>query len=59
MKLKTQIGYGLLLAVALGTVGCGQSDPLANVPPENKAPDPTKLGDDPEYVKQMGGAKKK
>lgn len=58
MKLKTPIGYGLVLAVALGTVGCSQADPLANVPPEKKAPDPLKLGDDPEYAKQMGGAKK-
>lgn len=59
MTLKNQVGYSLLLAVALGAVGCGQTDPTANLPPEKKAPDPLQLGNDPEYAKQFGGGGKK
>ncbi len=59
VTLKNQVGYSLLLAVALGAVGCGQTDPTANLPPEKKAPDPLQLGNDPEYAKQFGGGGKK
>ena len=41
---------------AVTFVGCGgKSDPNANVTPDQIAPDPEKLGEDPEYAKQMGG----
>lgn len=57
--LKRLAGVGFGLVLALGAIGCGQADPAANVPPEKRAPDPMQLGNDPEYVKQMGGNKKK
>jgi hypothetical protein len=49
----------LLLATvtSLGMVGCGKSNPNANVPPEKVAPAPEELGSDPEYAKQFGGKK--
>lgn len=43
----------------LSVMGCGKSNPNANVPPERIAPAPEDLGNDPEYVKQFGGKGKK
>lgn len=43
----------------LSVIGCGKSDPNANIPPEKRAPDPLELGNDPEYAKQFGGKGKK
>ena len=59
MVLKRLAGVGFGLVLALGAIGCGQTDPAAKGPPEKRAPDPMQLGNDPEYVKQMGGANKK
>jgi hypothetical protein len=55
---KSALQFLFLSCVFALVAGCGETDPNANVPPEKIAPDPTKLGEDPEYAKQFGGAKK-
>ncbi|MFO1003230.1 MAG: hypothetical protein U0936_23090 [Planctomycetaceae bacterium] len=58
-RLKTTLGSLLLACVAMVISGCGgTTDPAAGIPPEKVAPAAEKLGDNPEYAKQFGGAKK-
>jgi hypothetical protein len=55
---KFALQFSFLSCVFGFFAGCSETDPNANVPPEKMAPDPEKLGEDPEYAKQFGGAKK-
>ena len=50
----------MLSSILAGTVGCGgTTDPAAGIEPAKLATPADKLGEDPEYVKQFGGGKKK
>ncbi len=57
MKVLSTLCLLLAAVISLGVVGCGKSNPNANVPPEKVAPAPEELGSDPEYAKQFGGKK--
>ncbi|MBX3449567.1 MAG: hypothetical protein KF777_08420 [Planctomycetaceae bacterium] len=57
MKVLSTLCLLLAAVISLGMVGCGKSNPNANVPPEKVAPAPEELGSDPEYAKQFGGKK--
>jgi len=55
VKILNPLRCLVLSAFVLSVVGCGKSDPNANVPKEKIAPAPQDLGKDPEYAKQFGG----
>ena len=57
---KTTFCSLMLSSILAGTVGCGgTTDPAAGIEPAKLATPADKLGEDPEYVKQFGGGKKK
>lgn len=57
MKVLSTLCLLLAAVISLGVVGCGKSNPNADVPAEQVAPAPEELGSDPEYAKQFGGEK--
>lgn len=57
MKVLSTLCLLLVAVTSLEIVGCGKSNPNANVPEEKVAPAPEQLGNDPEYAKQFGGKK--
>jgi len=60
MRLVKSTCCSLFLACAAMSVsGCGEAaDPAAGIPAEKLAPAAENLGDNPDYAKQFGGAKK-
>ena len=59
LRLKTTLESLLLACIAIVVSGCGgATDPAAGIPPEKVAAPAENLGDNPDYAKQFGGAKK-
>lgn len=60
MRLMKCALHFLFLSCVINVVaGCGgTTDPAAGIKPEEMAPAADKLGDNPDYAKQFGGAKK-
>ena len=57
--MKIAIHCLVLSSAVTFVAGCGsETDPSAGIAPENIAPAPENLGDNPEYAKQFGGKKK-
>ena len=57
--LNKALTFLFLGSVVTAFAGCGgTTDPAAGIKPEEMAPAPENLGDNPEYAKQFGGGKK-